>query len=85
MGVSPTFGRRAEPRAHTCVSRFNGNRHAANESRASRTFLQPETLMNTLVSLTPLAAIGWSLLYMIFGGGLLGAVVIFVIAKLFGK
>ena len=33
----------------------------------------------------PLAAAGYSILYMIFGGGLLGALVIFVIAKLLGK
>ena len=41
--------------------------------------------MNILLSLTPFAAIGWSILYMIFGGGILGALVIFVIAKMFGK
>lgn len=35
--------------------------------------------------LPPVAAIGYSLLYMIFGGGLIGAVVIFVIAKSFGR
>jgi len=41
--------------------------------------------MNTIVALAPVAAVGYSILYMIFGGGLLGAVVIFVIAKMFGK
>lgn len=41
--------------------------------------------MNILLTLTPLAAIGWSILYMIFGGGILGALVIFVVAKMFGK
>jgi hypothetical protein len=35
--------------------------------------------------LFPIAAAGWSMLYLIFGGGLLGAVVIFIVAKLFGK
>ena len=33
----------------------------------------------------PVAAIGYSLIYMLFGGGLFGAVIIFVIAKLFRK
>ena len=33
----------------------------------------------------PLAAIGYSLIYMLFGGGLFGAVVIFFIAKMFGR
>jgi hypothetical protein len=33
----------------------------------------------------PMAAIGYSLIYMLFGGGLFGAFVIFVIAKMFGK
>ena len=30
-------------------------------------------------------AIGYSLLYLLLGGGVFGAVVIFVIAKMFGK
>ena len=33
----------------------------------------------------PLAAIGYSILYMLLGGGLFGAIVIFIIAKLFKK
>jgi hypothetical protein len=32
-----------------------------------------------------IAAIGYSLTYLIFGGGIVGAVVIFFIAKMFGK
>ena len=33
----------------------------------------------------PIAAAGYSFLYLLFGGGLGGAVVIFIIAKLLGK
>jgi hypothetical protein len=33
----------------------------------------------------PLGAIGYSLIYLLFGGGLGGAFVIFVVAKLLGK
>ena len=33
----------------------------------------------------PVAAAGYSILYLIFGGGLMGALVIFVVAKLLGK
>jgi hypothetical protein len=33
----------------------------------------------------PLAAIGYSLVYMLLGGGFFGAVVIFVVAKMFKK
>jgi hypothetical protein len=33
----------------------------------------------------PVAAAGYSLLYLLFGGGLFGAVVIFIVAKMFGK
>jgi hypothetical protein len=33
----------------------------------------------------PLAAIGYSLVYLLAGGGLFGAIVIFFIAKMFGK
>ena len=38
-----------------------------------------------ILFLPPVAAIGYSLLYMIFGGGLIGAAVIFVIAKALGR
>ena len=42
--------------------------------------------METLVPMVlPLAAIGSSLVYMLFGGGIVGAIVIFIIAKLLGK
>jgi hypothetical protein len=37
------------------------------------------------LALAPLAAIGYSILYMLLGGGLGGAIVIFFIAKMFGK
>lgn len=41
--------------------------------------------MSLLLVIPPVAAIGYSLLYLVFGGGLFGAVVIFIVAKLFGK
>ena len=33
----------------------------------------------------PMAALGYSLIYMLFGGGFIGAVIIFVVAKMLGK
>ncbi len=48
--------------------------------------LQPTPTLNALLpTLLPLAAIGYSLLYLLFGGGFFGAVVIFIIAKIFRK
>jgi hypothetical protein len=38
-----------------------------------------------LANSVPLAAVGYSLIYMLLGGGLLGAGVIFVVAKMLGK
>jgi hypothetical protein len=35
--------------------------------------------------LLPVAAIGYSLIYLLFGGGIVGAVVIYFVAKMFGK
>ncbi len=35
--------------------------------------------------LLPIAAVGYSILYLIFGGGLGGAALIFIIAKVLGK
>ena len=42
-------------------------------------------MFNLALIALPLAAAGYSLVYMIFGGGLFGAVVIFIIAKMLGK
>jgi len=36
-------------------------------------------------AIAPVAAIGYSLIYLLFGGGLGGAFVIFIIAKMLGK
>lgn len=33
----------------------------------------------------PIAAAGYSLIYLLFGGGLGGAVLIFIVAKMLGK
>lgn len=41
--------------------------------------------MFALVLPTMVAAAGYSLIYLLGGGGLVGAVVIFFIAKMFGK
>ena len=39
-----------------------------------------------LLTLMPMfAAAGWSLLYLLCGGGLGGAILIFIILKMFGK
>ena len=41
--------------------------------------------MIALITPVLLAAAGYSLVYLLGGGGLFGAIVIFVIAKMFGK
>jgi hypothetical protein len=42
--------------------------------------------MMTLITLLPaLGAIGWSILYLLLGGGFVGAVVIFIVAKMLGR
>jgi hypothetical protein len=41
--------------------------------------------MITLAMIPIFGAVGYSLLYLLFGGGLFGAVVIFFIARAFGK
>jgi hypothetical protein len=38
-----------------------------------------------LANVPPLAAIGYALVYLLFGGGLGGAFLIFIIAKMLGK
>ena len=41
--------------------------------------------MSLLPMIPPLAAAGWSLLYLLFGGGLFGAIVIFIVLKIFRR
>ena len=41
--------------------------------------------MTTLLFVPMFAAAGYSMIYLLGGGGLFGAVVIFFIAKMFGK
>jgi hypothetical protein len=41
--------------------------------------------MIPVAELYPVAAIGYSLIYLLFGGGLGGAVLIFFVAKMFGQ
>jgi len=41
--------------------------------------------MEAILSLHPVAAVGYSLLYLLLGGGLGGAVLIFIVAKMLGK
>lgn len=38
-----------------------------------------------VAELYPVAAIGYSLVYLLAGGGLFGAVVIFIVAKMLGR
>jgi hypothetical protein len=41
--------------------------------------------MHMITQIAPLAAAGYSLLYLLFGGGLGGAIIIFIVAKMLGK
>ncbi len=42
-------------------------------------------MSSLLLILPPLAAAGYSLFYLVCGGGIFGAIVIFIIAKFIGK
>jgi hypothetical protein len=41
--------------------------------------------MTALITLPMFAAVGYSLIYLLSGGGIFGAFVIFVVAKMLGK
>src|ERR1019366_1602400 len=53
--------------------------------RATHSNSAHPTMILFLTLLPPVAAIGFSLIYLLLGGGLFGAVLIFIIAKMFGK
>lgn len=38
-----------------------------------------------IAAILPVAAIGFSLIYLVFGGGIGGAILIFIIAKMLGR
>ncbi|HTQ06465.1 MAG TPA: hypothetical protein VMI54_21545 [Polyangiaceae bacterium] len=42
-------------------------------------------MLTLSLAAAPVLAAGWSLLYLMFGGGLGGAVLIFVVLKMLGK
>jgi hypothetical protein len=49
------------------------------------TFIERFAMIELATQLYPVAALGYSLLYLLFGGGFFGAVVIFFAAKALGK
>lgn len=42
-------------------------------------------MMMDIANATPVLAAGWSLLYLLFGGGIGGAILIFVVLKVLGR
>jgi len=52
---------------------------------AGQSIFYPFTLMLALLITPMFAAAGYSMIYLLFGGGLGGAVLIFIVAKMFGK
>lgn len=42
-------------------------------------------MLDIVANTTPVLAAGWSLLYLLLGGGLGGAVLIFIVLKLLGR
>jgi hypothetical protein len=49
------------------------------------TIMFDPTLFHSMAASMPLAAAGWALLYLLFGGGLGGAFLLFIVLKMFGK
>jgi hypothetical protein len=42
-------------------------------------------MIEAMTTATPVLAAGWALLYMLFGGGFGGAVLLFIVLKAFGR
>jgi hypothetical protein len=42
-------------------------------------------MTEAITTATPVLAAGWSLLYLLFGGGIGGAVLLFIVLKAFGR
>jgi hypothetical protein len=48
-------------------------------------FFKEPIMLTLLASIPVLAAAGWSLVYLLLGGGLGGALLIFLVAKMLGR
>jgi hypothetical protein len=66
-------------RGSTLIAALAGRRNETN-----RKGMDP-MMIDALATTTPVLAAGWSLLYLLFGGGLGGAILIFLGLKLFGR
>ncbi len=53
--------------------------------RVASSLLQSRIMTDLMVTTTPVLAAGWSLLYLLFGGGIGGAIVIFLGLKALGR
>jgi hypothetical protein len=42
-------------------------------------------MIEAMTTATPVLAAGWSLLYLLFGGGIGGAILIFIVLKAIGR
>lgn len=42
-------------------------------------------MLEVIANTTPVLAAGWSFLYLLFGGGIGGAILIFIVLKLLGR
>jgi hypothetical protein len=60
-------------------------KNCANKVWRFRSLTHRRTVMDMLHVVQPVAAIGFSLVYLLLGGGFFGAVVVFVLAKALGR
>lgn len=65
--------------------RRQGRGHADVGTKSRSEHLNPHPSMFTLALVPLFAAVGYSLVYLLAGGGFVGAVIIFLVAKIFRK
>ena len=75
---------RARRDSQICLQEVNNVIQSRGITRGSLG-MRTQNIMTTLVVVPVFAAAGYSLMYLLGGGGLVGALVIFVVAKMFGK
>ena len=64
---------------------YRSSIHPRAEESANTIYLKQETTMIALLIQPVLAAAGWSLTYLLLGGGVGGAIIIFIVLKMLGK
>jgi hypothetical protein len=75
----------SQPRLDECASCSTGLGSDHPLPKTNQFFFNGDSIMATIIAVPMFAAAGYSAMYLLGGGGIFGAIVIFFVAKMMGK